>query len=504
MKKISLQKLIQPLISKQTEGSVEGLVTGLAYHSTGVKAGDLFFCLDGRRHRGWEFAAEAIDRGALAVVLDQDAPVKVSPAIRVPDVRLALALISDVYYGHPSGKLRLIGVTGTNGKTTTTYFVESLFRARGEITGLLGTVSYRIGEDIIPAEATTPEACDLQRLLCKMGREGVKHAVMEVSSHALEQKRVLGCRFAVAVLTNVTGEHLDFHHDFESYVKSKAKLFASLGGTLVEKGVPKAAIINADDPCFLEVEECCPGQKISYGIYREADLKAGEIKFYPRGTSFTLRAFGEKTGIELPVPGLFNIYNALAAIGVGLVEGLGLEEMSRTLSGVKTVPGRFEFVDQGQDFEIVIDYAHTPDGLENVLKTGRKLSRGRLITVFGCGGERDRSKRALMGEVAGRYSDLSIITNDNPRGEDPEQIFKEILPGVIPAEYLVVPDRRKAISQALQAARQGDMVIIAGKGHEGYQVFKDQTVPFSDRQVAAELIIKILSGRGKTDAGNGE
>lgn len=492
MGKVPLEKLLQPLVSKAIEGKVEGLVTGLAYHSARVEAGNLFFCLAGRRYRGWEFAAEALSRGALAVVVEQGAPVKVSPAIRVPDLRLALALISDVFYRHPSRRLRLIGVTGTNGKTSTTHFAESLFKARGEVTGLLGTVGYRVGENSFPAEATTPEACDLQRLLSKMNREGVKHAVMEVSSHALEQKRVLGCQFAVAVVTNITGEHLDFHHDFESYLKSKVKLFVSLGGTLVERSGPKIAVINADDPCFHRIEECCLGQKITYGVYREADLQAREIMHYPRGVSFNLAAFGEQTEIELPVPGLFNVYNALAAIGVGLAEGLSLPEMSRTLSRVKAAPGRFEFVDQGQDFEIVVDYAHTPDGLENVLKTGRDLSRGRLITVFGCGGERDRSKRVLMGEVAGRYSDLSIVTNDNPRGEDPDQIFKEIVPGLTSAEYLIVPDRREAIYKALQAAKQGDLVIIAGKGHEGYQVFKDRVVPFSDRQVAAELVAKML------------
>lgn len=492
MGKLSFEKLLQPLVLKTVVGRPEGSVTGLSCHSARVKAGNLFFCLKGRRYRGWEFAGEALRRGAAAVVLEQEAPIRISPAVRVPDVRLALALISDVFYGHPSRRLRLIGVTGTNGKTTTTYFVESLFKARGEVAGLLGTIAYRVGENVIPAEATTPEACDLQRLLCKMSREGVKHAVMEVSSHALEQKRVLGCRFAVAVVTNVTGEHLDFHHDFESYLKSKTKLFLSLGSTLLADGGPKVAIINRDDPCFHRIEGCCLGQKITYGIYREADLQAGDIEYYPRGISFNLSAFGEKTRVELPVPGLFNIYNALAAMGVGLAEGFSLNEMRKALSWVKAAPGRFEFVDQGQDFEVVIDYAHTPDGLENVLKTGRRLSSGRLITVFGCGGERDRIKRALMGEIAGRYSDLSIVTNDNPRGEDPEQIFKEILSGLISAEHLIVSDRREAISKALQAAKQGDMVIIAGKGHEESQVLKDRVEPFSDYRVAAELIAKML------------
>ena len=252
------------------------------------------------------------------------------------------------------------------------------------------------------------------------------------------------------------------------------------------------AVLNADDPNFHRFEECCLGQKISYGIDKEADLRAGEIIYQPRGVSYNLTAFGRQTRIELPVPGLFNVYNSLAAIGVGLAEGLDLPEISEVLAGVKAAPGRFEFVDQGQNFEVVIDYAHTPDGLENVLKTGRRLIRGRLITVFGCGGERDRSKRALMGEVAGRYSDLSIITNDNPRGEDPCRIFGEIVPGLTTADYLLVPDRREAIRQALYEAKSGDMVIIAGKGHERYQVLKDRVVPFSDRQVLKEYLAEMM------------
>ncbi|NMA92471.1 MAG: UDP-N-acetylmuramoyl-L-alanyl-D-glutamate--2,6-diaminopimelate ligase [Firmicutes bacterium] len=504
MEKVPLEELFQPLLLKRIEGEVEGPVTGLAYHSARVKPGNLFFCLPGRRYRGWEFAQEALQRGAVALVMEEEVPLEGGPVIRVPDVRLALALVAAIFYRHPSRRLRLIGVTGTNGKTSTTYFIESLFKARGEVTGLVGTVGGRIGENSFPVEATTPEASDLQRLLYQMARRGVKHALMEVSSHGLELKRVSGCQFSVAVLTNITGEHLDFHRDFDSYVKAKAKLFAALAGLPVEHGRPKVAVINADDPCYRRIAESCPGQKITYGIYREADLRATRIKYYPRRVSFHLEALGEEVPIELPVPGLFNVYNALAALAVGLVEGLSPVEMGRILSRVKGAPGRFEFVDRGQDFEIVIDYAHTPDGLENVLKTGRRLSRGRLITVFGCGGERDRSKRVLMGEAAGRYSDLALVTNDNPRGEDPEQIFREILPGLKSAEYLVLPDRREAIEKALRSAQPGDMVIIAGKGHEEYQVLQDRVVPFSDRRVAGELVAKILAERRKMGGVNRE
>lgn len=493
-----LHTLLEPLLLKTVEGRVEGEkeVIGLADHSAQVQPGYLFFALDGRHARGWEYVREALARGAPAAVVSREAPLHNLPLVRVPEVRLALALLADRFYGSPSRRLSLIGVTGTNGKTTTTHLVEALYRYHGVKTGLIGTIRYRIGDEAHPALATTPEAGDLQKILAQMRQCGVTRVAMEVSSHALEQHRVTGCRFAVAVLTNITSEHLDFHRTFEAYLEAKTKLFAALDCTGV-------AVLNADDPHCAAVSRRCTAQKITYGITTAvADLRAEGISFDRRGVSFRVTGAFGTVPFTLPIPGLFTVYNALAAAAVGLVEGYSLTEISAALAGVRGVPGRFEPVNAGQDFQVVVDYAHTPDGLENVLRVGRQITAGRIITVFGCGGERDRSKRAPMGEAAMRYSDLAIVTNDNPRGEDPERIFREIMPGLQgPAgcggEYRIIPDRRAAIAAALQAARRGDLVLIAGKGHEDQQVLKDRVIPFSDRRVVQELLETLPGECGK-------
>ena len=495
MPRHSLDYLLQPLLLKKIEGVEGGEVSGLSYHSAKVQAGDLFFALDGRHREGWRYAREAVASGAVAAVVPERALLEGVPLIRVPDVRLALALIADRFYGHPSRSLRVIGVTGTNGKTTTTHLIDHLFRSRGEKTGLVGTISYRLGASVIPSSATTPEASDLQELMAKLVSLGAGRLTMEVSSHALEQKRVAGCRFAVVVNTNVTSEHLDFHRTFEAYREAKARLFSMMGTEFDDYRGPRVAVLNADDESFPYLQRRCSAQVVTYGLKRRADVAAAEIKMDRQGLSFRCLSFAGRERIRLRLPGIFNVYNALAAIAVGLVEGFSLEEIREALAGFGGVPGRFELIEGSQDFLVVVDYAHTPDGLENVLKAARDLTRGRLITVFGCGGERDRSKRPLMGEVAGRYSDYAVVTSDNPRGEDPEAIVADILPGLSRSplrSYRVVLDRREAIKLALEAAGPGDLVLIAGKGHEEYQVIKGQVFPFSDRQVALEL----LAGRG--------
>lgn len=504
MYKMPLQKLLEPLLIKSVEGRAGGAVTGLVYHSNRVKPGNLFFSLSGRQGEGWQYAGEALSRGALAVVAGRDCPLEGAPLIRVPDVRLAMALLSDRFYRHPSRRFRLTGVTGTNGKTTTTHLIDALFRDRGEVTGLIGTVGYKIGSENIPAAATTPESSDLQELMARMARAGASRVAMEVSSHALEQDRVTGCRFAAVVLTNITGEHLDYHHTFEAYRDAKAKLFARLGWPGSDRSGTWVAVLNADDPYFEYINRWSAGQKITYGIVNRADVRAAEIKMSPAGLSFRVESFAGNRDFKLRLKGRFNIYNALAAACVGLAEGLNLEEIGASMARFPGVPGRFEFVEAGQDYTVVVDYAHTPDGLENVIKTARDLTAGRVITVFGCGGERDRSKRSLMGEVAGRYSDVAILTDDNPRGEDPFQIAGEVTPGLErcrPAEgYRVILDRKKAIAAALGAAGGGDLVLIAGKGHETEQVYRDLVIPFNDRQVARELILAKLKGRINKDA----
>ncbi len=323
---------------------------------------------------------------------------------------------------------------------------------------------------------------------------------MEVSSHALAQDRVLGCRFDVAVLTNITGEHLDFHKTFAAYLRAKAGLFAHLGwsGGDDARG-PQTVVLNADSRCYRYIRSWTKGQCITYGITAPADVRAEDMRCGPEGISFRAVTFSGSEPFRLSLKGRFNIYNALAAIAVGLVEGLSLSEMADTLSAFPGVEGRFEPVEAGQDYMVLVDYAHTPDGLANALQTARELTPGRVITVFGCGGERDRSKRALMGEAAGSYSDLAILTDDNPRGEEPEQIYAEVVPGLKqcpPGEgYRVIPDRKEAIAAALGAARRGDLVLITGKGHEREQVYRDGSFPFDDRRAARELIAAQLERR---------
>lgn len=499
MQTLVLEKLLEPLAIKRVEGITGGKVTGLAYHSGRIRQGNLFFSLEGRHEQGWRYAREAVERGALAAVVDETCPQLELPLIRVPDVRLALAVLANRFYGHPSRKLRLIGVTGTNGKTSTTHMIDNLFRDKGELTGLLGTVGYNIGIERHAPLATTPEASDLQEMLSKLVELGAGHVTMEVSSHALAQHRLTGCRVAVGVFTNIAGEHLDFHRTFDAYLQAKTKLFARMDG-FAEKCKAQVAVLNADDPCYNYVKNWSGAQVLTYGIINPADVRAFDIKPEAAGIKFTVISYAGSGDIILPLKGRFNIYNALAAYSVGLVEGLTHEEINAGLASFTGVPGRFELIDEGQDFTVVVDYAHTPDGLENVIKTARGLTASRVITVFGCGGERDRSKRPLMGEVAGRHSDVVIVTDDNPRGEDPAGIVKEIEPGLRrfpPAEgILVINGRREAIAAALETARRGDVVLIAGKGHETEQVYHDRTYSFDDRQVVRELIRSGLKGRG--------
>lgn len=503
MRKMMLEELLKPLLLKSMDGDITGEVSGLACHSGKVKPGALFFSLEGRRGKGWQYAGEAFKRGALAAVVEPDCPLKGCPLLRVPEVRPALALAADRFYGYPSRNFRLIGVTGTNGKTTTTHLIDALFRARGEVTGLLGTVGCKLGPETVPASATTPEPPELQEMFARLSAMGAAHVTMEVSSHALAQDRVLGCRFDIAVLTNITGEHLDFHKTFASYLKAKTKLFAHMGwgGGDSESG-PQLAVLNADSRCYRYIRRWTNGQCITYGINAPADVQAEDLRCSSAGISFRVLSFAGSERFQLPLKGRFNVYNALAAIAVGLAEGFKLSEMAAIFDSFPGVPGRFEPVEAGQEYTVLVDYAHTPDGIVNALRAARELTAGRVITVFGCGGERDRSKRALMGEAAGGYSDLAILTDDNPRGEDPEAIYAEVLPGLErrpPAEgYRVIPDRREAIAAALAAAQPGDLVLIAGKGHESEQVYRDRSYPFDDRAVARDLIRSQLRGEARS------
>lgn len=472
------------VLHRQGESGVP--VGGIACDSRKVKPGDVFVAIEGFRTDGHLFAGEALKRGAAALVVGKPVVVPADiPLVRVSDTRLALALISARFYGYPGRRLKLAGVTGTNGKTTTTYLLRAVYRAAGARVGLIGTVANWIEERKMPVTHTTPESLDLQKILSEMADAGVDTVVMEVSSHALALKRVEGCSFETAVFTNLTQDHLDFHKDMRHYLAAKKILF--------EKA-EKIAVINSDDPAAPELRAAARAATVSYGIREKADVTAEEISVQRKGTSFLVRTPWGKAAVNLKLTGYFNVYNSLAALAAGGAAGIPLPVMVRALEGVAGVPGRFELVDRGQDFTVVVDYAHTPDGLENLLKTARQLCGGRLIAVFGCGGDRDRTKRPLMGEIAACYSDLPVITSDNPRTEDPLRIIADIEEGMRkvrrPEDYVVIPDRRRAIEYAVGAALAGDVVVIAGKGHEDYQIIGAEKLPFDDREEAARALEK--------------
>jgi UDP-N-acetylmuramoyl-L-alanyl-D-glutamate--2,6-diaminopimelate ligase len=492
-----LDELLKFLHIKKVEGQTSIPVRGMAYHSDRVQPGFIFFCLEGTRNDGHEFIDQAIAAGAIAVVLQKEREIKGAVNIIVPDVRMAMAVLSEVFYDSPSQKLRLIGITGTNGKTTTAHLIDAILSAQNHTTGILGTIKYMVGQERLPVLATTPEAPDLQRMFNYMLKKNVEYAVIEVSSHALELNRVAGSDFDIAVLTNVTEDHLDFHLTFERYLHSKGKLFSQLGGSFLKGELPRYAVLNHDDPHYSYFVRQTTVQTLSYGLEEKADIKAENVVIRDGGVSYEVSCPWGKEGFNLKLAGYFSVYNALAATSVALLEGIPLSTIKESLENVIGVPGRFERIDLGQNFHVIVDYAHTPDGLENILQTAAEIVRGKLITIFGCGGERDRSKRLLMGRIASIYSDYCILTTDNPRGEDPWQIIREVEAGLqegknLGSGYVVQADRYEAIRLGIELARPGDMVIIAGKGHENYQIFSDYIIPFDDRAVASEIINKRL------------
>ena len=507
-----LSDLIATLGTCEVLGPADAEVTGIAYDSRRVQPGDLFVPWSGGRRfgDGHRFIPEAIDRGAAAVVAQRGADFDAAavaarvPLVVVADSRRALAVLAARFYGEPSLKLRLIGVTGTNGKTTTTHLIRELLESDGRSTGLIGTIHYLIGQRRVPADRTTPQAPDIQALLAEMAADGCQAAVMEVASIALVQERVTGCEFDVAVFTNLTQDHLDDHGSMEAYAAAKRRLFEMLGdgpaGGPPRKTGPKYAVVNIDDPESARIQAACRVPVVTYAIDRPATWTAGDIRVDGAGTAFRLRWPGGECPARMPLMGRFNVYNAMAALAVASGEGVPLERAIERLGRVQPVAGRFERVDAGQPFPVIVDYAHTPDGLANVLETAREFTRGRLIVVFGCGGDRDPGKRPRMGEVAARAADYVILTSDNPRSEDPEAILAAIEEGIAGSEYARRPrerivDRRAAIARAIELAQDDDVVIIAGKGHETYQIFRDRTIPFDDRVVAAEAIRARLDGR---------
>jgi UDP-N-acetylmuramoyl-L-alanyl-D-glutamate--2,6-diaminopimelate ligase len=464
----------------------------VANDSRKVQPGALFVAIHGNATNGNLYAKDAAARGAAAIISEDPAPpegpTKI-PWIQVNDGRKALAIAAANFYSQPAKALKLIGVTGTNGKTTTTSLIDSILRASGAKTGLLGTIAYHTPLSEHPAPNTTPESLDLQNFFAEIRDGGGTYATLEASSHALAMDRLWGCHFAVAVFTNLTRDHIDYHKTFENYFAAKRRLFEGTGA-----GAPDVSVINTDDEWGRKLA-VVPKKVLTYGLQNGADLKAKKFQLTFKGLNFTAQTPSGPIQVDSPLVGRINVYNILAAIGAGIGLGFSNEIIESGIRNLHAVAGRFQRVDFGQPFLVVVDYAHTDDALENLIRTARELNtKGRIIAVFGCGGSRDRTKRPIMGEISGRLSDLSILTSDNPRQEDPLKIISDIVVGAQKSggKYLIEPDRAKAITLAIEEARPGDMVLLAGKGHEDYQIFADHTIHFDDREVAA----KALSDRG--------
>ncbi|NLW16967.1 MAG: UDP-N-acetylmuramoyl-L-alanyl-D-glutamate--2,6-diaminopimelate ligase [Firmicutes bacterium] len=483
-----LADLVTALAPLRMSGSLEREITGIQYDSRLIQPGNLFVAIPGFIYDGHDYLQEAANRGAAAAIVSREVPIPEQlTSILVTDSRRALGIVAAKFLGCPSRKLRVIGVTGTNGKTTTTFLSENILRMAGLRTGLVGTVYIRIGDRELESIRTTPESLDLQHFLAQMVEAEVSHALLEVSSHALVLQRLAGCEFDVAVFTNLTQDHLDFHGDQQNYLRAKAQLFADLDPENRDK---KRAIINMDDGASRFLLSVSRVPVTTYGIQQPADLRASDIVVTSAGTEFAVWQMGKSLGrTRVPTPGYFSVYNALAAIAVALNEGVSWSVISTVLPESRPIPGRFQPVRAGQPFDIIVDYAHTPDGLENILQTARGFTKGRVIIVFGCGGDRDRGKRPEMGRIASQLADVVIITTDNPRSESPLKIAHDIMQGVLKqADVRIELDRATAIKRAVGMASPGDTVLIAGKGHETYQVFADRVIYFDDREVAEQAV----------------
>jgi UDP-N-acetylmuramoyl-L-alanyl-D-glutamate--2,6-diaminopimelate ligase len=479
---LPVERLKQPLSPELAASEV----SGLAYDSRRVNAGDLFFAFPGARADGRQFAQDALARGAVAVVAESPAPEELASRwLQVDHGRQTLALTARNFYGKPDSRLAITGITGTNGKTTTAYLIDSILRAAGKTTAMIGTIEYHVAGRVLPAVNTTPESLDLMRLFSDLEQAGGTHVTMEVSSHALDLGRVYGIDFHTAVFTNLTRDHLDYHHTMEAYFAAKQALFTGAGGL-----PPKVAVLNRDDPYAREIKLQASTQVQWYGLGPDSALRARHISSTFQGLRFDVQMGKERFAVESALLGKINVYNILAACGAGLSYGIAPESVARGIANLQSVPGRFERVDEGQPFVVAVDYAHTDDALRNTIAVARGLNPKRIITLFGCGGDRDRTKRPLMGQAAAEGSDFVVLTSDNPRSEDPLAIMNDALVGIrrVDKPFVIEPDRAAAIARALKEVREGDIVILAGKGHETYQVLKDRTIPFDDRAVARDVL----------------
>ena len=483
----TLLKLLNATEVIESTADPQTRVKSLCYDSRRASPGSLFFALQGARLDGAQFVAQAAEKGAVAIVSDAALPACASPLVRVADARAAMADIASAFYNKPADKLKVMGVTGTNGKTTTAFLVKHLLDVDQRRCGLIGTVKYCIGETEIDAPRTTPESLDLQELLARMLDGGNKAVAMEVSSHGLVQHRTRAIEFDTAVFTNLTQDHLDYHGTMESYFEAKAALFEGLARQRKKKA---RAIINVDDRYGHRLSERFKKRipVVTYGLRVGCDYRATDIRFDATGSEYHLEAKGRTYLVRLPLIGSFNIYNSLAAIAAASSMGMELRSAVAAIASAPQVPGRLERVPAKRSFQVFVDYAHTEDALRNVLRTLRELRPNRLITVFGCGGDRDRAKRPLMAAASEEFSDWSILTSDNPRSEDPAQIISEMRAGLRTSRHEEIPDRTDAIRRAVTLASAGDIVLIAGKGHETYQEFADRKIPFDDSAVARRAI----------------
>jgi UDP-N-acetylmuramoyl-L-alanyl-D-glutamate--2,6-diaminopimelate ligase len=471
-------------------------VAGLEYDSRRVEKDFVFFAFPGSRVDGRKFAQDALARGACAVISESPRPDEfASPWIEVEHGRHALAVSSRNFYQKPDERVAFTGVTGTNGKTTTTYLIEALLRAAGKTTAMIGTIEYRMAGESRPAPNTTPESLDVMRLAAELEQRGGSHLTMEVSSHALALGRVYGFGFHTAVFTNLTRDHLDFHGTMGKYAVAKRLLFQPSAGQ--DAPGPRWAILNADDPASAQMAPSGGANVVQYGLRKSADLRAENVRSSVDGLTFDAVYRGEHHSVSSPLVGGFNVSNVLAALGAGISHGIPLADAARGVATCQSVPGRFERVDEGQPFLVVVDYAHTDDALRNAIQMARELATGRVLTLFGCGGDRDRTKRPLMGMAAAEGSDFVLLTSDNPRSEDPLDIMNDAMVGVrrFDTPHIAEPDRERAIRKAMEMARPGDAVLLAGKGHETYQVLKDHTIHFDDRETARRILHSLGYGK---------
>jgi UDP-N-acetylmuramoyl-L-alanyl-D-glutamate--2,6-diaminopimelate ligase len=487
-KEVVIVKLIELLKGLQftvSSGDLNLDINKVEYDSREVVTGDVFVCIEGFSVDGHKYAQAAVQKGAAVVVCQKEIEgLESCTIIKVEDSRKALALISANFYGRPADRIKLIGITGTNGKTTSTYMMKSILEEAGYKVGIIGTIANYIGDRRIEAHRTTPESLELHKLFKEMVDEGVKYCIMEVSSHSLSLSRVHGIQFDEGIFSNLTRDHLDFHKTFENYYEAKLLLFKN----------SNTSIINIDDKYGKRIIKDITGvSQVTYSIENKADVFASNVAMHSRGIDFELNCKDSGININLKIPGRYNVYNSLCSAAACINEGIELEVIKRGLEQV-LVPGRCEIVTKNYDlgFEVIVDYAHTPDGLDNILKTAREFTENRLIAVFGCGGDRDKTKRPIMGRIGSELSDIVVITSDNPRTEEPMTIIDEIKEGIEKENYILIENRKEAIKRAIQIAEKGDVIVIAGKGHEDYQILKDKVIHFDEREIIKEIIEELF------------